>query len=397
MSKEAKQKEKLAPILQFPGQPPKEEKEEPKISFLTVFNLLARRNLVFSTITDLLSSLGGEKNQDKALTLSDLTFLCEYTLSNFTAMQTTLNRAQDTYFNIDENSLGRTVTPNDLHKPIEKTVALFYLVLKESGIPKVVYDSFSINEEEYKPKILYPACKFMADTYAHAMRATQAIGSLIDPLNISSEAEKYMKDEELTNFAKTVGSMIPTVFIENILKPEEEVTVLTDEIITKYLLKIAILSHVCNSVSIILKDIASRNQEIGVMLNLIHASTTSLSLLATEEATSDTEKSFEEAYIELISEIVNTFSILFQKKEVKEGEDKYFVQNRLVDDFYNTTRTIFNSMVEQANKSGEEASKGSDKEFKKIKLVSDSDMEEMKAETKRIIIEHLEKTKENQS
>jgi hypothetical protein len=397
MSRKAKQKEKSTPILQFPGQPPKEKTEETKISFLTIFSLLARRNLVFSTITDLLSTLGGEKSQDKALTLADLTFLCEYTLSNFTTMQTTLNRAQDTYFNIDEKALGRAVAPNDLHEPIKRTVALFYLVLKESGIPKTVYENFLTNEEEHRSKILYPACRFMADTYAHAMRATQAIGSLIDPLSISSEAERYMEEEELTSFAKAVGPMVPTVFVGNILKPEEEMTLLTDEIITKYLLKIAILSHVCNSVSIILKDIASRNQEIAAMLNLIHCSTTSLSLLATEEATSSVEKSFKEAYIELIAEIVNTFSILFQKKESKETEDKYFVENKLVDDFYNTTRVIFNNMAEQANKSGEEARKDSDKEFRKIKLISDSDVEEMKAETKRIIIEHLEKTRQHQS
>lgn len=391
MNQQKEQKERMAPVLQFPGQPPKEQKEEKQVSFLTVFNLLARRNLVFSTVTDLLSSLGGEKTENKPLTLSDLTFLCEYTLSNFAAMQITLNRAQDTFLNITEESLGREIVPNDLHEPIKKSVALFYTTLKESGIPKTIYENYTTQEEEYKGKILYPASKFMADTYAHAMRATQAIGSLLDPLNISSDIEKYMQDEEVIDFAKTVAPMIATSFVANILKPEEEMKVLTDEIITKYLLKIAIISHVCNTVDLVLKDVASKSQDMGIMLNLIHCSTTSLSLLATEEATSDTEKNFKETYVELLAEIVNTFSALFQKKELKEGEDKYFVQKRLVDDFFNTTKVIFNNMVEQANKSGEESSKEAQKEFKMIPLVTDTDLEEMKAETKKIIIDHLEK------
>ena len=306
-------------------------------------------------------------------------------------MQITLNRAQDTFLNITEESLGREIVPNDLHEPIKKSVALFYTTLKESGIPKTIYENYTTQEEEYKGKILYPASKFIADTYAHAMRATQAIGSLLDPLNISSDIEKYMQDEEVIDFAKTVAPMIATSFVANILKPEEEMKVLTDEIITKYLLKIAIISHVCNTVDLVLKDVASKSQDMGIMLNLIHCSTTSLSLLATEEATSDTEKNFKETYVELLAEIVNTFSALFQKKELKEGEDKYFVQKRLVDDFFNTTKVIFNNMVEQANKSGEESSKEAQKEFKMIPLVTDTDLEEMKAETKKIIIDHLEK------
>lgn len=306
-------------------------------------------------------------------------------------MQITLNRAQDTFLNINEQSLGREVTPNDLHEPMKKTVALFYAILKESGIPQITYEDYNAKEQEYRSKIIHPASKFMADTYAHAMKATQAIGSLIDTLNISSDAEKYIESEEIREFAKTVAPMIATPFIENIPKPEEEITVLTDEIITKYLLKIAILSHVCNTIDLVLKDVASRNQDIGVMLNLIYCSTTSLSLLATEEATSKVGKSFKEAYVELIAEVVNTFSSLFQKKETKEDEDKYFVQKRLVDDFFSSTKTIFNNMVEQANKSGEESSKGSDKDFKKIPLVTDEDLEEMKSETKKIIIDHLEK------
>ena len=122
--------ERPAPVLQFPENQEQAKPLENKVSFLTIFNLLTRRNLVFSTVGDLLSSLSGEKNKDKTLTLSDLVFICEYTLSNFAAMQVSLNRSQDTYFNIDPAKLGRDIIPNDMHDPIKKSIALVYNILK---------------------------------------------------------------------------------------------------------------------------------------------------------------------------------------------------------------------------------------------------------------------------
>lgn len=373
-----------APVLQFPGNQ-EQPKVENKVSFLTIFNLLSRRNLVFSTVGDLLSSLSGEKNKDKVLTLSDLVFICEYTLSNFAAMQVTLNRAQDTFFNIDPKELGRDIVPNDLHDPIKKATALFYNILKDSKIPKAVYEDFEINEEENRNKILFPVAKFMCDTYAHAMKASQAEGTLIDPITIIPDAINYLNEKEIVEFAATVSSMVASPFINNLVQEESEMKVLSDDIIIKYLLKVSILSHTCSSINTILKDVTSKTQDMGIMLNLIHCGTNSLSLLGTEDYTIKEEVSFEETYVELIAELANTFSMLFQPKPEEGKEiDPMFVPSKLVSDFYDTTKLIYNQMVQQANKVSEEKS-----ESKQIPEITDEALQQMKDKSTALIEKHI--------
>mgnify|MGYP003473028260 CR=1 FL=1 len=377
--------ERPAPVLQFPENQEQAKPLENKVSFLTIFNLLTRRNLVFSTVGDLLSSLSGEKNKDKTLTLSDLVFICEYTLSNFAAMQVSLNRSQDTYFNIDPAKLGRDIIPNDMHDPIKKSIALFYNILKHSKIPKTVYESFETNEEEFRSGILFPVAKFMCDTYSHAMRATQAEGSLIDPVTIIPDAIGYLEDPEIIEFANTVSSMVASPFINNLIKEEADMKVLSDDIIVKYLLKIALVSHTCSSINTILKDVTSKTQDMGIMLNLIHCGTNVLSLLGTEDYTIREEISFEETYVELIAELANTFSMLFQPKPEEGKEiDPMFVPSKLVSDFYDTTKLIYNQMVQQANKVSEEKA-----EEKKIPEITEEDLQKMKDKSIQLIEKHI--------
>lgn len=300
-------------------------------------------------------------------------------------MQVSLNRAQDTYFNIDPEKLGRDISPNDLHEPIKKAVALFYNILKDSKIPKTVYEDFETNEEENRTKILFPVAKFMCDTYAHAMRATQAEGTLIDPIAIIPDAINYLQDPEILEFAKTVSNMVASPFIANLVQEESEMKVLSDDIIVKYLLKVSILSHTCSSINTILKDVTAKTQDMGIMLNLIHCGTNSLSLLGTEEYTIKEEATFEETYVELIAELANAFSMLFQPKPEEGKEiDPMFVPGKLVSDFYDTTKLIYNQMVQQANKVSEEKS-----DSKKIPEITDEALQQMKDKSTALIEKHI--------
>ncbi len=386
--------ERKAPILQFPkveNQNNQQEEQEKKFDFATVFSLLLRRNLVFSTASDILSTITGEKNKDRQLAIADLIVLAEYALSNYAAMQVTINRAQDKYLNITEETVGRTLTPNDLEEPIKKTLALFFNILKESRITLSVADSNLMEDSELSKKMVEPAAKFFADTYAHAMRASKAIGTLIDTYEILNGMQVYINDEEIVTFAKEVGPSIPSMIIKNITAKEDEVEELTDEMISKAMMKLGILSFSCSSVNQILEDITSRNQNMNVMLNLIHTTATVFGLLASEQVIMDKEVSFEEATVQTIVEVSNAFTSMFEPK-TEEGKQvqKDFVPKKLIKDFTNVSADIYNKMVEQANKALKEADIPDDKK-KEIPTISEEQISRIITEGEKILLDHLNK------
>lgn len=293
-------------------------------------------------------SLVGEES--KQTNIIDLFISSEYSLTNYSALQAVINYMEDRYKPTSE-SIGRFVTPNDLHTIMAKAAVIYYLVCKKSSFHKIALETTS--EDELRTKIITPICGFLADTLSQTMQSTKAIGSLISNFDLANRAITILNnfhpetDEEakaINDFTNTIAPEILTPTIKQILNGNEWLERTDHKTISKLIYKTCLFTYLTVSINSLVKDIIAKKLSTGVFLNILMTASHSISTLAIEEQTSAPEVEFLETCINITHAAAFALCIAFESKDADEHPAYKFIPNA-----FSTVANSYNMMVEQVN------------------------------------------------